>query len=112
MGLLNTPLNKFGLSANSMSIISNIYKKYPQIEKVILYGSRAKGNYREGSDIDMTIISDGEFTHNDLTHVINDFDDSMLPYLTDISIFSELQNPDLIDHIQRRGKVLYSREKQ
>ena len=109
MGLLNTPLNEFGLSANSMAIIHDIYAKYPQIAKVIVYGSRAKGNYREGSDIDMTIIADGEFTLSDRLHVMNDFDDSMLPYLVDISDFSELQNQDLIDHIRRRGKIIYER---
>ena len=109
MGLSNTLLNEFGLSEKSMSIIHGIYAKYPQIAKVIVYGSRAKGNYREGSDIDMTIIADGEFTLDDRLHVMSDFDDSMLPYLVDISNFSELQNQDLIDHIQRRGKIIYER---
>ncbi|MBR6199009.1 MAG: nucleotidyltransferase domain-containing protein [Spirochaetales bacterium] len=110
MGLSKTPLNEFGLSEKSMAIINSIYAKYPQIAKVIVYGSRAMGNYREGSDIDMTIIADGEFTFSDRLHVMNDFDDSMLPYLVDISNFAELQNQDLIDHIRRRGKVLYERQ--
>lgn len=111
MSLFNIPLNEFGLSEKSMTIIRDIYAKYPQIAKVIVYGSRAKGNFREGSDIDMTIVADGEFTFDDLLHVCGDFDDSMLPYLVDVSDFSKLNNAELIDHIQRRGKVIYERAK-
>ena len=109
MPLFDIPLNEFGLSEKSMAIINEIYSRFPQIEKVICYGSRAKGNFREGSDIDMTIIAGDGFTDRDLSKVRLDFDDSDLPYLVDISIFSHLKNPDLVDHIKRRGKILYER---
>ncbi len=104
------PLNEFGLSEKSMGIIFSIYEKYPQIERVIVYGSRAMGNFREGSDIDMTIIADGVFSDDDLLRVADDFDNSMLPYLVDVSDFSQLKSESLKDHIRRRGKVLYQRE--
>ncbi|MBR4631305.1 MAG: nucleotidyltransferase domain-containing protein [Treponema sp.] len=103
-------LNEFGLSENSMAIINGIYSKFPQIEKVICYGSRAMGTFREGSDIDMTIVADGDFSHEDLLDIAGLFDDSMLPYLVDVSDFSKLKNADLIDHINRRGKILYQRK--
>ncbi len=103
-------LNEFGLSERSMEIIREIYARFDAVERVIVYGSRAMGTFREGSDIDMTIIADGEFTESELLDVADAFDDSMLPYLVDVSIFSELKNPDLIDHIKRRGKILYKRE--
>lgn len=45
---------KFGLNEQSIRIITDILKKYPEIEQAIIYGSRAKGNYRIGSDIDLT----------------------------------------------------------
>ena len=108
---LNKPaVNEFGLSDNAMEIIRGIYVQFPSIEKVIVYGSRAMGNFREGSDIDMTVIADGDFTESDLHKVYGLFDDSLLPYLVDISDFSKIRNPDLIDHIKRRGKVLYERK--
>ncbi len=110
MPLFDVPLNEFGLSEKSMSIITGIYEKFPQVERVVVYGSRAMGNFREGSDIDMTLIADGGFSSSDLSKIWNEFDDSSLPYLVDVSIFSELKNPDLIDHIKRRGKTLYERK--
>ena len=107
MPLINPPVNEFGLSENSMKIITDIFSKFPSIKKVLVYGSRAMGNFREGSDIDMTIISDGTFSYDDLLSVAGMFDDSYLPYLVDISDFSKLTNPDLIDHIKRNGKLIY-----
>ena len=92
-----------------MNIIREIYAQFPSIKQVLVYGSRAMGNFREGSDIDMTIISDGTFTYDDLLKITGLFDDSYLPYFVDISDFSKLKNADLIDHIQRNGKILYQR---
>lgn len=109
MPLFDVPLNEFGLSERSMEIIRGIYSKFPQIEEVVVYGSRAMGNFREGSDIDMAIVAGGGFTHGDLLDVIGLFDDSFLPYLVDVSIFSELRNEALVDHIRRRGRVIYRR---
>ena len=54
-------MNEFGLSERHMEIIRGIYSQFPQIESVILYGSRAKGNFKPGSDIDMTIVADPSF---------------------------------------------------
>ena len=104
------PMNEFGLSEKSMKIISGIYEKYPSVLEVVVYGSRAKGNFREGSDIDMTIKGTPDFSHEDLLKINNDFYESELPYLVDISDYSKLQNPDLIEHIDRAGKILYRRK--
>lgn len=106
---MNQKLNEFGLSEKSMEIIRKIYEKYNGVQKVILYGSRAKGNFKAGSDIDMTIKGDDSFTRDDLLKIINDFYESDLIYLVDISDFSQLQNQDLIDHIKRCGKILYEK---
>jgi uncharacterized protein len=100
---------EFGLTDNHLKIIRSIFSRFSSIQRVILYGSRAKGNYRPGSDIDMTIISDGPFDFSDLTSVMNEFEESDLPYLTDLSLFSTLTNEHLIDHIKRMGKIIYER---
>lgn len=100
---------EFGLTENHRKIINEIFDKYPQVKKVLVYGSRAKGNYREGSDIDMTIAEDEKIPFDVFLKIVNDFDDSMLPFLVDISIFSDLTNPDLKEHINRVGKVIYEK---
>ena len=104
-------MNEFGLSDKSMEIIRGIYSQFPQIESVILYGSRAKGNFKPGSDIDMTIVADPTFDFSSLAKVNAMFHESSLPYLYDISDFSKLTNQDLIEHIKRCGKVIYGEEK-
>lgn len=95
-----------------METIRGIYSRFPQIRRVILYGSRAKGTFREGSDIDMTIVATSEFGFSELAKVSTLFYDSPLPYLVDISDFSKLTNQNLISHIERCGKVIYEAENQ
>ena len=96
-----------GLPRRTMDSMQNIFRKYGNIKQVILYGSRAKGNYRYGSDIDLTLKTDETFTHKHLLRVISDFDDSDIPYLADISIFDTLTNENLKKHINQAGKVIF-----
>lgn len=103
-------MTEFGLTEAHRSIISAIFAQYPQIKTVVVYGSRARGNYRPGSDIDMTITAGEELSTDLLLKLINDFDDSLLPFLVDLSICSQLTEPALLDHIQRVGRVIYQRE--
>jgi len=97
---------KFGLENSIIKQINAVFVKHPQIEKVILYGSRAKGNHKKGSDLDLTLA--GESLTLSLQHQIEiELDDLFLPYTFDISIFNQISNPDLIDHINRVGVVFY-----
>jgi len=98
---------KYGLSDKTLASINSIVHKYPGIKQVVLYGSRAKMNFRKGSDIDLSFKTDGAFTHSDLLHIANDFDDSDMPYFVDVCIYSKISNPDLRAHIDRVGKILY-----
>lgn len=75
----------------------------------MLYGSRAKGNYRNGSDIDLTLIGD-QLNYSQLSGIESDIDDLFLPYSFDISIFKDIDNPDLVEHINRVGVVLYEKD--
>jgi len=80
--------------------------RYPQIDEVILYGSRAKGTHRPGSDIDIS-LKGNQLDLKILNKVSNDLDDLLLPYYFDLSILSQIENRELLEHIERVGKVIY-----
>ena len=90
-----------------MQTLSNIFSKYEDVRKVLLFGSRAKGSYYPGSDIDMAIV-DNNISYQILRKIKSDISDSSLPYNVDLVNFSTLTNPALKEHISRVGKVLYS----
>ena len=98
-----------GLTENTTVEIRAVFVNHPEVEKVILYGSRAKGNYREGSDIDLTLLGAG-MTPSILGQIRGDLDDGPLPYRFDLSILSQITDADLIDHIRRVGVVFYERD--
>lgn len=98
----------FGLNQETIDKINSVFVKHPEIEKVIIYGSRVKGNYRNGSDIDITLIG------NDLEYdlkgeVSSEIDDLNTPYLFDISIYDDLNSESLKEHINRVGKIFYQK---
>lgn len=97
---------KFGLPDDTIKKINAVFVKYPHVEKVIIYGSRAKGNYKTGSDIDLTMIGE-KLTVQDRSHIFHELDDLPIPYTIDLSIFAKLDHPDLIDHIHRVGKIFF-----
>ena len=99
----------FGLSEKTIATILSILKASPNIEKAILYGSRAKGNFKKGSDIDLTLIGKN-LSYEDLLSISSDLDDSFIPYTVDVSIFEKLDNAKLREHIDRVGVVFYERE--
>jgi predicted nucleotidyltransferase len=101
--------NRFGLTAQTVEKISGVFMRHPQVEKAVLYGSRAKGNYKNGSDIDLTLFGSG-LGYRDLLTMLDELDDLLLPYTIDLSIFSQLTHAGLIDHIQRVGAVFYEKQ--
>lgn len=100
---------RFGLKESTIDRINAVFSQYPDIEKVVLYGSRAKGNYREGSDIDLTLMGDA-LSHTQLNRIETQIDDLLLPYTIDLSIFKHIDNANLIDHIRRVGVVFYEHD--
>ena len=97
---------RFGLKESTIDQINTVLAQYPQVESAILYGSRAKGNYRPGSDIDLTLT--GYQVDLALIHKVElALDDLLLPYTIDLSAYRQLGNPELIDHIERVGKLFY-----
>jgi predicted nucleotidyltransferase len=96
-----------GLSASVCDKLKAVFAHSPAIQQVVLYGSRAKGNFRPNSDIDLTIK--GDLDWKTFTQLETELDDLLLPYKIDLSLFSHLENEKLIEHIQRVGKVFYQK---
>jgi predicted nucleotidyltransferase len=99
----------YGLPDYTLQTLTSLLKEYPGIQKVVLYGSRATGKYKTGSDIDLTLYTDTEFTYDDLLHLCSGFDDSDIPYFVDVNIYNKISNQNLKAHIDRAGKILYTR---
>ena len=98
-----------GLSDNIINKITDVFKSYYQVEKVVLYGSRAKGTYKKGSDIDLTMLG-SELSFQLLLDISDKIDELLLPYMIDLSIFDNLTNDKLKEHINRVGIVFYERK--
>ena len=99
---------QYGLRKDCIQKIQGVFEKYDEVEAAILYGSRAKDNYKSGSDIDLTLKGKG-LNLTILNRINLELDDLMLPYTFDLSIYHHIKQQDLIDHIQRVGKIFYSK---
>jgi predicted nucleotidyltransferase len=99
----------FGLKEETIQAISNVLAHYPEVEKVLLYGSRAKGNYKPASDIDLTLLGNA-IDVSIMNKISWELDDLLLPYTFDLSIYHHLNDPSLLDHIARVGVLFYSKE--
>ncbi len=96
-----------GLPQAAIHAICQVFACYPGLAQAILYGSRAKGTFRPGSDIDLTLK--GEITDQELLNLYGDLDDLCLPYKFDLSLYRQLDNQALLEHIERVGQVFYER---
>lgn len=97
-----------GLDKETENKIVAVLASFEAIDKAVLYGSRAKGNFKNGSDIDLTLFG------NDLSlktiYALHDtLDELYLPYTFDLSIFGNIDNHELKEHIMRVGTVFYER---
>ncbi len=99
---------KFGLSDSTIDKLQEVFRRYAEVDEVIIYGSRAKGNFRNGSDIDIT-VKGNRINRKIMSSIWQDIEDLNFPYKVDLSDFQVLNTPDLSDHIERVGKVFYTK---
>ena len=99
---------RFGLKEEVISQISGVFADFPEIELVLLYGSRAKGNFKNGSDIDLT-MKGNQLGLTILSKISDALDELLLPYTIDLSIYDQIENLQLIEHIERVGVVFYQK---
>ncbi len=100
---------KFGLKEETIEKINGVFAIHPEVKKAILYGSRAKGNYKNGSDLDLTLCGDETLTLQVLYKIMDEIDDLLLPYMMDLSIHHQISDASVLEHIQRVGVVFYER---
>lgn len=105
---MSEPTRPFGLPDASLHATRAVLSRHPAVVRAVVYGSRAKGTFRPGSDIDLTLIGD-DLTEGDLLAIDVEIDDLDLPYMVDLSLFAQIENPALRAHIERVGQNLYGR---
>lgn len=98
----------YGMTDEELDLLCSLFARQKEIEQVILYGSRAKGTHKPFSDVDITLLGVG-LSRSHLNRLLADIDESSLPYFFDVSIFSKINNSDLIAQIEKMGVVLYQR---
>ena len=96
-----------GLTENDLQEIISILKQFPEIEQALIFGSRAKGNYKNGSDVDLALKgSELTFaTATRISYLLNE--ETRMPYTFDIVQFETITSPELIKHIDRVGICIY-----
>lgn len=105
---MSESFSKYGFSERDRSRMLMIFSSCRNLERAILYGSRAKGNFKPFSDVDITLEGEG-LTRRDLLHLSAAFEESALPYIFDLSLYRNIENEALLSHIARRGVEVYRR---
>ncbi len=95
---------RYGLNEETISLINSVFAAHPSIKEVKIYGSRAKGNYRNGSDIDLCIFAD-TLSNDELSRIKNELDDLPTLYSIDLCCYGTIENAELKEHINRVGKI-------
>ena len=100
----------FGLSEEVMHTIEDAVKPFPDIEEVLIFGSRAMGNYKRGSDVDLA-LKGSRLTERSVSALRTFLNDAApgYPYKTDVLNYHELSNVELKKHIDEYGKILFQR---
>lgn len=101
----------FGLKDKTLEQMCWVFTKYPQVEKAVLHGSLAKGQYKDGSDVDVTLIGGEDLNLNVLLRIKGELDALLLPYMVDLSLFKQIQEPAFLEQFRRDGVVIYEKKR-
>lgn len=96
---------RYGIAVEALDSIIKTIRKQNKVKKLILFGSRAKNNFRKGSDIDIAIIAD-ELSLSELNQIRVDLSELLLPYKVDVIDYMTISNKDIIEHINKVGVTL------
>ena len=99
---------KFGLKKGDIEVLQDVFGRFPKIKRVVILGSRAMGNFKKGSDVDLAIM--GKINPDIITHVsmiLNE--ETTLPYFFDILHYSAIASKELKHHIDEHGVLIYEK---
>ncbi len=99
-------MSDFGLPLATVAAIQGALARHPRVVRAVIFGSRAKGTYRPGSDIDLALFG-ADLTADDLLAINMTLDDLDMPYMLDVALFSQIEDAALRSHIERVGRDLY-----
>jgi predicted nucleotidyltransferase len=100
-------MSAIGLLASQIESLRSVFARHPEIEEVVLFGSRAKGNHRPESDIDLAVR--GIQDERQVEALADELDDLPLPFLFDVKSLDAIRNPALLEHVRRVGRSIYAR---
>ena len=98
-------MNSFGISDKSYQILQSYFQQAENIDKVVIFGSRALGTYRNGSDIDLALFG----KNLNMIKINAELEELQTPYMYDVLEYETLQNQALKDHIRTQGQILFQR---
>ena len=102
-------MRDFGLAENVINNIKKVFSKYSEIDKACIFGSRARGDFKETSDIDIVLYGD-DLTHTLNTKIFYDLEDLYLIYKIDLINFNSLKDDDkLKENIVNEGVEFYAK---
>ncbi len=102
---------RFGLTEDAVERIKRVFTGHPEVEKAIIYGSRARGEYRDGSDVDIVLVGGPDLDGRTLFSIITELEDLPLPHTFDISVYPAPGSEELRAAIDRDGVLFYERGK-
>ena len=99
---------RFGILEDDWNVIRNIFEKSSKVEKLILFGSRAKGTHKNESDIDLVVFGE-QITYKDYLQLYLQLDDIGMLHKIDLINFNTITSKELQDHIKRVGIIIYKK---
>lgn len=108
--MISSKLNfeRFGLSEKHWGLIVEILKKHPEVDRAVIFGSRAKSTHKTGSDVDLALEGD-TLSSSVLLHVLSLLEESNLPYFFDVLDLNAATSDELRQHIKEYGITIYDR---
>ena len=101
-------VEKFGLSVKALELMSEVFRKHPRIQIVKIFGSRAIGNFKDYSDVDLALWGDLDIAL--IGKISHELDELSLPFTFDVKDYKTINHAPLKEHIDEFGKILYSTE--
>lgn len=100
----------YGLLDRDLKNILKAIAHYPEIDEAVIFGSRAMGNYKKGSDVDLAILGE-KINRKVVRRLSEDLNENYpLPYFFDVICYQDLSNEELKKHIDSVGKLIYKRD--